>query len=37
MEEQDSFGSVITAVERASDGKIHANADFRKAGEVDGF
>ncbi|XP_068236155.1 scoloptoxin SSD14-like isoform X2 [Palaemon carinicauda] len=30
-------GSVICAVARAENGKIYANSDFRKAGEVDGF
>ncbi|XP_066940428.1 scoloptoxin SSD14-like isoform X3 [Macrobrachium rosenbergii] len=30
-------GSVICAVARGEDGKLYANADFRKSGEVDGF
>ncbi|XP_047488564.1 scoloptoxin SSD14-like isoform X2 [Penaeus chinensis] len=30
-------GSVICAIARGDDGKIYANSDFRKAGEVDGF
>ncbi|XP_042208177.1 scoloptoxin SSD14-like isoform X2 [Homarus americanus] len=30
-------GSVICAIAREQDGKIYANSDFRKSGEVDGF
>ncbi|XP_064092975.1 scoloptoxin SSD14-like isoform X3 [Macrobrachium nipponense] len=30
-------GSVICAVARGENGKLYANADFRKSGEVDGF
>ena len=37
LERQDGFGSVIAGVEMGEDGKIYANTDFRKAGEVDGF
>lgn len=33
----DAFGSVVCAVARGEDGRIYANADFRKAGGVDGF
>ena len=34
---QDSFSSVVVGVQRAEDGRIYANTDFRKAGAVDGF
>jgi len=37
VEQQDRFGSVVCAVEKAPDGRIYANADFRKAGAQDGF
>lgn len=30
-------GSVVCAISRERNGKIYANSDFRKAGEVDGF
>nr|XP_027223732.1 glutathione hydrolase 1 proenzyme-like isoform X2 [Penaeus vannamei] len=30
-------GSVVCAIARGDNGKIYANSDFRKAGEVDGF
>lgn len=33
----DKFGSVVVGVERGDDGRIYANADFRKAGGVDGY
>ena len=35
--EMDSFGSVINGVSVEKDGRIYANADFRKAGGVDGY
>ena len=33
----DRFGSVVNGIERGDDGRVYANADFRKAGGVDGF
>ncbi|XP_037805054.1 scoloptoxin SSD14-like isoform X3 [Penaeus monodon] len=36
-EEYGVGGSVICAIARGDNGKIYANSDFRKAGEVDGF
>ena len=30
-------GSVVCGISREDDGFVYANADFRKAGEVDGF
>lgn len=37
IEKIDKFGSVVVAVEKGEDGRVYANADFRKAGGVDGF
>jgi len=36
-EEQDKFGSVVVGIARQNDGRLYANADFRKAGGVDGY
>ena len=33
----DKFQSVVVGIEKGEDGRIYANADFRKAGAVDGF
>ena len=33
----DKFGSVVVGIEKGDDGRVYANADFRKAGGVDGF
>jgi len=33
----DKFGSVVVAIERSKEGKLFANADFRKAGAVSGY
>ena len=37
IEKMDRFGSVVNGIERGDDGRVYANADFRKAGGVDGF
>ena len=37
VEKIDRFQSVVVGIERGDDGRIYANADFRKAGAVDGF
>lgn len=37
LQRVDRFGSVVCAVGRGEDGMLYANADFRKAGGVDGF
>eukprot|EP00090_Calanus_glacialis_P004532 TRINITY_DN13387_c0_g1_i1.p1 TRINITY_DN13387_c0_g1~~TRINITY_DN13387_c0_g1_i1.p1 ORF type:complete len:490 (+),score=135.18 TRINITY_DN13387_c0_g1_i1:1-1470(+) len=37
VEKIDKFGSVVVGIEKGDDGRVYANADFRKAGGVDGF
>jgi len=37
IEKIDKFQSVVVGVEKGDDGRVYANADFRKAGGVDGF
>ena len=37
VEKIDKFGSVVVAIEKGEDGRVYANADFRKAGGVDGY
>ena len=31
------FGSVVVGIEKGDDGRVYANADFRKAWGVDGY
>ena len=37
VEKIDKFGSVVVGIEKGEDGRVYANADFRKAGGVDGY
>ena len=37
VEKIDKFGSVVVGIEKGDDGRVYANADFRKAGGVDGY